>query len=124
MHAREVKRFAPSDALRFGPSPLDLARQPGADIEQLKKDVFGHFVAVDTFPVDTSGPDALTQELTEFIDCVQTGRAPRVDGEQALQAMHVADAVLQSVATHQWTGRAHEADCAQGDISPLKADAA
>ena len=37
MHTREVKRFAPSDALKFGPAPLDLARQPGADIEQLKK---------------------------------------------------------------------------------------
>ena len=42
MHTREVKRYAPSEALRFGPAPLDIARQPGADIEQLKKDIFGH----------------------------------------------------------------------------------
>jgi len=104
MHTREVQRFAPSDALRFGPAPLDLARQPGADIEQLKKDVFGHFVAVETLPVEASGPDALTQELTEFVDCVQNDREPLVDGEQALQAMVVAEAVLKSLVAHPWNG--------------------
>ena len=106
MHTREVKRFAPSDALRFGPAPLDMASQPGTDIEQLQKDVFGHFLAVETLPVNASGPDALTQELTEFVDCVQNRREPRVDGEQALQAMIVAEAVLKSLATHRWDGLA------------------
>ena len=105
MHTREVKRFAPSDALRFGPAPLDLARQPAADIEQLKKDVFGRFVTVETPPINVSGPDALTQELIEFVKCVGHGSSPHVDGEQALQAMIVADAVLQSLAAHDWTGR-------------------
>ena len=106
MHAREVKRFAPSEALRLGPAPLDLARQPGADIEQLKKDVFGHFVAVETLPIDATGPDALTQELTEFVDCVQNDREPQVDGQQALQAMIVAEAVLKSLSDHRWNGLA------------------
>ena len=106
MHTREVKRFAPSDALRFGPAPLDMASQPGTDIEQLQKDVFGHFLAVETLPVNASGPDALTQELTEFVDCVQNRREPHVDGEQALQAMIVAEAVLKSLATHRWDGLA------------------
>ena len=112
MHTREVKRFAPSDALRFGPAPLEMARQPGADIEQLKKDIFGHFVAVETLPVNAFGPDALTQELTEFVDCVQNGSEPHVDGEQAFQAMIVAEAILKSLAAHRWDGLAH------GDIEP------
>ena len=103
MHSREVKRFAPSDALKFGSAPLDLARQPGADIEQLKKDVFGRFVTVESPSIDASGPDALTQELIEFVGCVSNGGSPHVDGEQALQAMIVADAVLQSLAAHDWT---------------------
>ncbi len=106
MHSREVKRFAPSDALRCGPAPLELARQPGADLEQLKRDIFGHFVAVETLPVEASGPDALTQELTEFVDCVRNGRKPHCDGEQALQAMIVAEAVLNSLAAHRWNGLA------------------
>ena len=118
MHSREVKRFAPSDALRFGPAPLGLARQPGADIEQLKKDIFGHFVAVETLPVNAAGPDALTQELTEFVDCVQNHREPHVDGEQAYQAMLVADAVLKSLAAHRWNGIAPRA------IEPQVRDAA
>lgn len=106
MHNRDVRQYAPSDRLRFGPSPLELAQQPGADIEQLKKDVFGEFVQVETLPVDASGPDALTRELTEFVACVTTGQSPHVDGEQGLAAMLVADAVLKSVAQHQWEGHA------------------
>ena len=78
-------------------------------MEQLKKDVFGQFVQVESLPVDASGPDALTQELTDFVDCVKTGRTPHVDGEQGLAAMLVADAVLKSVAQHQWDGHANGA---------------
>lgn len=106
LHAREVKHYAPSQHLKMGPSPLDLARQPGADLEQLKKDVFGHFVQIETIAVDATGPDALTMELKEFVDCVRTGKTPRVDGRQGLAAMLVADEVLKSVAAHQWDGRA------------------
>ena len=106
MHTREVRHFAPSDRLQYGTSPLELARQPGADIEQLKKDVFGQFVRVETVPVNAAGPDALTCELNEFVDCVRTGRQPHVNGEQGLAAMIVADEVLKSVAAHQWDGHA------------------
>lgn len=124
MHTREVKCYAPSDALRFGPAPLDLARQPGADIEQLKKDIFGHFVAVETLPVDASGPDALTRELAEFVDCVLHQRVPHVDGEQGLQAMHVAEEVLNSIARHHWNGRARSALRAHSNDSAIGRDAA
>ena len=106
MHTRTVQQYSPSDRLRFGPSPLDLARQPGADMEQLKKDVFGSFVQVESIAVDAAGPDALTCELNEFVTCIQTGTPPHVDGLQGLSAMLVADEVLKSVAEHQWQGRA------------------
>lgn len=109
MHNREVRHYSQSDRLRLGPSPLELARQPGADIEQLKKDVFGSFVQVDAVAVDSSGPDALTRELNDFVACVHSGRRPHVDGEQGLAAMLVADEILKSVAAHRWNGSADRA---------------
>ena len=109
LHQREVKCFSPGDGLLQGTPPLVRAAQPGADLEALKKDVFGQFVKIETFPVETSGPDALTQELREFTQCVRSGRLPHVDGLQALEAMIVAGKVLEQVATHQWDGHPHGA---------------
>jgi predicted dehydrogenase len=104
LHQREVKRFAPGEALMHGMPPLERAALPGADLEALKKDVFGHFVKIENFPVDGTGPDALTQELIEFVNCVRTGQTPHVNGEQALAAMVVAGSVLEQVRAHQWDG--------------------
>src|SRR4029077_14606419 len=44
--AREVVRYSRSPGLRFGPSLLDRARQKGADLEQLKSEIFGTFIDV------------------------------------------------------------------------------
>lgn len=112
MHQRDVKCYAPGPALTHGMPPLQRAAQPGADLEALKKDVFGQFIKVDSIPVDASGPDALTQELTEFVDCVRTGKQPLIAGQQALDAMLVADSVLKQIAAHQWEGHA------QGAVGP------
>jgi predicted dehydrogenase len=102
LHRREVKRFAPSATLLNGPSPLDRAAMPVADLEEMKKQVFGKFIQTDDFPVNSDGPDALTQELSEFVECVTLGRRPHVTGREALAAMSVADKVLQQVASHKW----------------------
>ena len=112
MHQREVKRFAMSDALIHGMAPLERAAQPKADLERLKKDVFGHYLQTEVCSVDTTGSDALTQELREFVECVASGRSPHVDGVQALEAMIVADQILEQVARHQWDGHS------QGRIGP------
>ena len=105
--SREVVQYSPSDALRYGRSPLDLAREPGADIDQLKKDVFGKFLRVEPLPVATT--DALTEEIRSFVECVQTGRKPVVDGHAALAALTVAAQILEAVAAHQWDGHANGA---------------
>ena len=107
LHRREVSRFSPCAAIMSGASPLDLSRQPGADIEQLKKDVFGKFLKVEAIPV--SEGDALTGELAEFVHCVKSGGAPQVDGAQAARAVTLAEAVLEKVKTHPWDGHAHGA---------------
>lgn len=96
---REVVHFAQSETLRHG-SPLPArAQQPGADIDQMKKDLFGTYLRVER--PDVPQADALTGELVEFVDCVRTGRRPQVTGQAALEAMRVADRVLQAMDAHR-----------------------
>ena len=104
MHQRQVNVFAPGDALFHGISPLERAAVPGADIEALKKDVFGQFIKTESLPVESTGPDALTQELNEFVHCVVAGQNPHVTGQQAYAAMAVADQILNQVRCHHWDG--------------------
>jgi predicted dehydrogenase len=102
--AREVVCYRPSETLLYGTSPLDRAREPGADIEQLKKEIFGTYITVQKPHVPAA--DALTAELASFVDCVLHHREPVVDGNAALQAMIAAEAVLECVRTHRWDGDA------------------
>jgi predicted dehydrogenase len=102
LHQRTVSKFAPTAALLRGEPPTARAQQPGADLESLKNSVFGQWIetADATVPVQ----DALTAELSSFLDCVRHRRRPIVDGETALEALTAADRVLQQVAAHQWDG--------------------
>jgi len=107
LHSRQMKTFRPSAALLTGPSPLELAAAPGADVEQLKQKVFGEFITVRK--PDISDADALTDELQHFVECVQNGCSPLVGGPEALRAMVAADQVLASVNSHLWDGHAQGA---------------
>lgn len=111
--ARDIACFRPSDRLRFGPSPVDLAARPDADVAMLKEQMFGGFITVDRPPVPVA--DALTDELQSFVSCVKTGEQPLVAGREALAAMQAAEEVLQCVAAHQWDG------CSTGPIGSLAA---
>ena len=102
-HSREVTCYTQSDRLRYGPSPVQLASQPGADIDRLKREMFGSFIAVDTPEVPEA--DALTDELESFLNCIRTGADPLVGGREALAAMETADAILNCVAEHRWNGQ-------------------
>lgn len=99
--SRKVTRFAPSDRLRAGDSPLDRAAR-GAAVDQLKAELFGKDLVVEEPAV--SDADALTAELANFVDCCRTGRTPVVSGAEALAALAAADRVLSSIARHQWDG--------------------
>lgn len=105
LHQRTVTRFAPSERLQHGAPPVDLARQPGADVEQLKKEVFTSFVRQESLSVPAG--DALTEELRSFIECVEQQKRPVVDGQQALLAMEVADRVLAEIRSHAWSANAN-----------------
>jgi len=112
---REVTSCSPTPLLLHGTSPVDLAMQPGADIEQLKSDVFERFIQVEQLPVDSC--DALTAELSSFIDCIRGGNSPLVSGTVALESMLAAEKILDSVAKHDWDGHT------RGTVVPSPADA-
>ena len=99
-NSRNVTSYSPSEMLRYGKSPLELARQPGADIEQLKADIFGKFIEVDSPAVEEG--DALTAELEEFAAAVRGESKPSCGGHEALEAIKVAEMVLKSIADHDW----------------------
>lgn len=115
MMSREVVHYSPTERLLHGESPLVRARR-GADIEQLKSEIFGQYLRVER--PDVSKADALTAELASFADCVIHGRTPVVDGRAALAAMQAADRILQSVKAHRWNGTAF------GPIGPFLTPAA
>jgi predicted dehydrogenase len=97
--AREVTTFSPSERLRQGLSPVDLARQPGADIEQLKQAVFGSLIQVQQDVPENR--DALTAEIAEFVEAIQSGSTPTVTGSIALESLTVAERILGVLDTQQ-----------------------
>ena len=97
---REVVHYGRSSVSQFGAGPLERAREPGADIEQLKTEIFGTFIEVHRPTVTPC--DQLTEELRAFTHCVATRQTPRVSGEAALEAMLVARRILDRVAAAPW----------------------
>lgn len=102
LQTRQVLAFTPGLPIRAGQLPFELAQRPGADIPTMKSDMFGHYIAMEE--VEGSSIDALTVELNSFLDAVRDGSIPEVEGHHALQALRVAEQVLQSVQAHQWDG--------------------
>lgn len=100
----EVTLHAPTEELRTGTSPYELAQQPGADLVALRQDVFGRFIEIK--PLLVTPHDNLTVELTSFVECVRDHSRPVVDGEAGLRALSVAGRVVDCVARHQWNGHA------------------
>ncbi|MGD9723457.1 MAG: Gfo/Idh/MocA family protein [Pirellulales bacterium] len=64
-------------------------------------------------PLDVETRNALADELADFAASVREQREPRVTGAQGRQAVAVAEAILQSIRTHQWEGSA------AGPVGPL-----
>ena len=98
--SREVVSYAPSERLLFDRTPVELSQKPGADVEQLKQDIFGKFIRVDQREVTEQ--DALMAELREFVECVRHDARPACDGLAALAALRVADQIMNSIKAHNW----------------------
>lgn len=94
--SREVTWYSPSPRLLNGMPPVEQAQQPGADIEKLKQDVFGSFIEVHREVPPAQ--DALTAEITEFVDCVRSGLSPTVTGTVAIEALRIGERILGALA--------------------------
>jgi predicted dehydrogenase len=93
---------ASAELRQFG---LRVDRMDAGTKARLKDDVFGRHLQVLNVDGDRKG-DQLTAELKHFVDCVRTGRQPRVTGEDGREALALAERVLSSLRQHQWEGRA------------------
>jgi predicted dehydrogenase len=105
LQSRQLQQFRAGAALQAGQLPFYLGQQPGADIPQLKAEMFERFLQKDE--VSCPQIDALTAELASFAEAVRTGQTPEVDGHQGLRALRVAEAVLECVVQHQWDGHSN-----------------
>lgn len=72
---------------------------------RLKDEVFGRYLQVLNLDGDRKG-DQLTAELKHFLDCVRTGKQPRVSGEDGRDALALAERVLAALRAHPWEGSA------------------
>lgn len=78
---------------------------------RLKDELFTKHLQVLNLDGDRKG-DQLTAELKHFIDCVRTGRRPRVTGEDGRDALELAERVLKALREHKWEGEA------EGPVGP------
>ncbi|MFN0197576.1 MAG: Gfo/Idh/MocA family oxidoreductase [Planctomycetaceae bacterium] len=101
---KRVTQYSISPQLRYGVSPLDQSRQPGVDLALLKQQVFGEWI--DVAELEVPEQDALTAELSHFLDCVRRGTTPLVDGVAGLKALELAEQIVAEVGRHQWDGHA------------------
>jgi predicted dehydrogenase len=100
--SRKLSLVQPGEEVRrFG---LRVDRMDATAKARLKDEVFGRFLQVLNLDGDRKH-DQLTAELRHFIDCVRTGRKPRVSGEDGRDALELAERVLAAVRSHQWEGR-------------------
>ncbi len=109
LHTRTLTSFGAAPDLLAGQLPYDLGRVRGADINQLKSEMFSRFIQTESPTIEAV--DALTLELRSFLNCVRSGSTPEVDGVAGLKAVELAEAILQSVSAHRWD---HESSQRQG----------
>jgi len=102
--ARTVTSMTPTSAMLNGELPFELVRNGICTAAELKPEIFNRFIQ--KTEVNGSDADALTAELSAFIQCVRTGATPRVSGAQGVAALGVADQILTAVRNHQWDGNA------------------
>lgn len=82
---------------------LRFEQMDAASRARLKDELFTKHLQVLNLDGDRKG-DQLTAELKHFIDCVRSGRQPRVTGEDGRDALELAERILLALKKHQWEG--------------------
>lgn len=98
--ARTATVVRPSEAIAR--HELDIERLSAAEKTHLKDHLLADHLPVESLAVPEGDP--LTAELTDFVMAVRTGQSPRVSGKQGLEAIEVAELILEQVETHAWDG--------------------
>jgi predicted dehydrogenase len=98
--ARTASVVRPSDALLARELALD--EVPAAQRASLKDELFGQHLPAQRLEVVDR--DQITAELEDFVASIRDGRAPVVTGDQARDAVAVAERILESMASHCWNG--------------------
>jgi len=99
---RRLSLVQPSEQLRR--HGLDPGRLDPAARARIKDDLFGRYL--ETIDIDGHTQDQLSCELKHFVECVRTGTSPKVTGADAVDALVVAEAILESIRSHAWEGHA------------------
>jgi predicted dehydrogenase len=100
---RQVTLMQPGEHLRRG--RIDSRRLDPALMASLKAELFTrHMQVVEIDCSQRYQADQLTRELQDFIRCVRTGQAPRVDAAAGRNAMALASQVLDAIRMHAWEG--------------------
>jgi predicted dehydrogenase len=97
---RTVDVVRPSSTLLRG--ELDVERLSPDEKAALKPTLLTEHLPCESLAVEPADP--LTCEVTDFISCVRSGRAPRVAGQAGLDAVTAAEQILLQVQTHAWEG--------------------
>jgi predicted dehydrogenase len=111
--------FAARTTTLVRPSETLLSRR--FDVESLtpaERDYYRDHLAEEHLPrerLEFNAVDALALELRDFVDSINSARKPRVTGEQASNALAVAEQILARIHTHAWD------DTADGPVGPLAA---
>jgi predicted dehydrogenase len=96
---RKLTLVQPSENLRQ--NGLDMSNLAVGAREAVKAEIFGKHLEMHEQTCEAP-LDQLTNELREFVDCVRTGRSPRVTGEAGRDAVALACRVVESVRQHRW----------------------
>ncbi len=111
---RSVEVIRPSEAILR--KELQLAAVPPQEAAAMKERLLETHLPRTTFTAEPGNP--IQEELQEFFTSIQTGIAPRVDGQQGLAAVEVAERILASIAEHAWDGHAAGLTGAQAMPAP------
>jgi predicted dehydrogenase len=100
LHLRSLTSWEPSAAVAVNPGMIQAIAAATPNPLTLKDRVFGEWIEEQT--IQASDRDALTAELQEFAEAIRGNLVPRVSGQEAVQAMLVAEDVLNSLNAWSW----------------------
>jgi predicted dehydrogenase len=97
---RKATLVRPGETVQAG--GMQVESLPPTELAAIKEQLFSVHLPRQQFEAEPV--DAITAELVDFVDSIRQGRTPRVSGEQARDALAVAERILAKIDAHQWDG--------------------